>query len=145
MPSNTFAVDASGIVGRLDQIGTERADQHGLAEPPRAVFADVSCDLAGAHGVSDERYAGQIQAAQQSIEIGRERIVVVPDAGLARSAEAAAVIRDHAMAGREQRGGLLFPRVTVQRPAMDEHDRRSGAVVLVIDLDGVEFSCPTLM
>ena len=50
-------------------------------------------------------------------------IVIVPGAGLARSSEAAAVIRDHAMAGGEQRGGLLLPRVAVQRPAMDEHDR----------------------
>src|ERR1700731_5327351 len=72
----------------------------------------------------------------KSIEIGRERIVIVPDARLARPAEAAAVIRDHAMAGCEQRGGLLLPRVAVQRPAMDEHDWRSGAVVLVVDIDG---------
>ena len=59
---------------------------------------------------------GQIQGAQQSIEIGRERIVIVPDTGLAGPAEAAAVIGDHAMAGCEQRSGLLLPGVAVQRP-----------------------------
>ena len=54
-----------------------------LALPPGAVFADVSCDFPSAHGVSDQRDAGQIQGAQQSIEIGRERIVIVHDAGVA--------------------------------------------------------------
>src|SRR3984893_5873036 len=131
-----FRIDAVRIVGRLDPARTGPVNTHRLAEPLWAVFADVSCDLAGAHGVSDQRHIGQIQGAQQSIEIGRERIVVVPDGWLARSAEAAAIIRDHAMASGQERGGLLFPGVTVQRPTMDQHDRRTRAVILVIDLDG---------
>src|SRR5262249_45711115 len=56
------------------------------------------------------------------------------------------------MAGGEQRGGLLLPCVAIKRPAMDEHDRRTGAVIFVIELgglgiflsdfDGAHESCP---
>jgi hypothetical protein len=39
------------------------------------------------------------------------------------------------MAGGRQRGGLFFPGVAASRPTMDERDRRTRAVILVIDFD----------
>src|SRR6185436_19754236 len=69
-------------------------------------------------------------------EIRREGVVVVADARLARTSEAAAIVGDHAVTGRQQRGGLFFPRRSAQRPSVDEHDRRPGTVIFVIELDG---------
>ena len=40
------------------------------------------------------------------------------------------------MARSEERSDLFLPRVTVHRPAIDEHDRRTGTVILVVDPDG---------
>src|SRR5216684_8823751 len=40
------------------------------------------------------------------------------------------------MAGGQQRADLLFPRVAVQRPTVNEDDRRARTMILVIDLDG---------
>jgi hypothetical protein len=80
-----------------------------------------------------------------------EKPTIVSDRRLAGSAEAAAIVGDDAMTRGEQRCHLLFPRGAAQRPAMDEHHRRSRAVVLVVEFDGAGvflsdlFSCPTLM
>jgi hypothetical protein len=40
------------------------------------------------------------------------------------------------MAGGQQRADLLFPRVAVQRPTVNEDDRRARTMILVVDLDG---------
>src|SRR5262249_21716585 len=104
-----FAVDAFRIVDCLKEIGVERADQHSLPQPFGAVFAYVSRDLAGAHGVSDERDPVEVQRAQKSLEVGCKGIVVVADGGLTRPAEAAAVICDYAMASGEERFSHASP------------------------------------
>ncbi len=109
-PAEHARVNTLGIVGRLDQIGPKRADEHGFAEPLGTVLADVPGDFTGAHRVADERYVGEIQRAQQRIEIGCEGIVVVPDTWLAGSAEAAAIVGDHAMAGGQTERRSAFPR-----------------------------------
>ena len=77
MPSNTLGIDALGVVGGLDQIGPERADQHRLAHPVRAVLPDISRDFAGPHREPDERHVSQVQGLQDHVEIGSERVVVV--------------------------------------------------------------------
>jgi hypothetical protein len=71
----------------------------------------------------------------QRVQICSEGVVVIPDGRLTRAAEAAPVVADHSVAGCEQVPLLAFPRVAVQRVAMDQHDRLSAAVVLVVDVD----------
>jgi len=56
-------------------------------------------------------------------------VVVVTDRGLAGLPEAAAVICDDPVPGREQDALLLLPRMPVERVAVDQHDRLPGSVV----------------
>jgi hypothetical protein len=49
-------------------------------------------DLARSHRETDERDLWQLELLEQLVEIGGEGVVVVADAGLARTAEAAAVV-----------------------------------------------------
>src|SRR5712691_4634834 len=49
----------------------------------------------------------------------------------------AAVVGDDPVPSLEEDAFLLFPRVPVERVAVNEHDRLPGAVVLVVDLDVV--------
>jgi len=81
------------------------------------------------------RETSEIQRAQHGIQIGRKRVVVVADRGLAGSTEAPAVVCDDAMTRGKQGRGLLFPGRAAQRPAVDEDHWRSGTVVLVIDFN----------
>jgi hypothetical protein len=84
--------------------------------------------------------AGQIDVAQiegldQGGEIGGEGVVVVPDRRLAGLAETPPVVRDHPKTGGEQRPLLPLPSSPAQRKPVDEHDRLTGSVVLVVELD----------
>ena len=134
-PAEHARINTFRIVGCLDQVGSKCADEHGFVEPLGAVFADVSGDLTGTHRMTDERYIRKFQRVQQHIEIGGEGIVVVTGTWLAGPAKATTVVGDHAMARRQKSSGLLFPGIAVERPAMNEHDRQTGAVILVIEFD----------
>src|SRR5262245_6532213 len=83
-----------------------------------------------------ERDFLEVELFQQLIQIRGEGVVVVPDTRLARSAEAAAVVRDDSVPGCEERRRLLFPRRSAQWPPVNQNDRRAGPMVLVIKLDG---------
>ena len=71
----------------------------------------------------------------QRLQIASEGVVVVAEGRLTRPAEAAAVVRDHSISIGEQLPLLAFPRVAIQRIAMDQNDRAAAPVVLVVDLD----------
>jgi hypothetical protein len=128
-------VHALGVVRRLEQERRDRAHQHRLSDPGRAVRAEVAGDLAGAHGEAHEDQVGQVQVGDQRVQVGGEGVVVVAGRGLAGLAEAAPVISDHPVAGLQQDAFLLLPGVPVQRVAVNQHDRLAGAVVFVVDLD----------
>ena len=68
-------------------------------------------------------------------EVLGEGVVVVADGGLARLAKAAAVIGDDAVASGEEFACLALPRSSVERVAVDEHDRPAGPVVVEVDPD----------
>src|SRR5439155_19132165 len=113
-------IDALDVVGGLDQIGPRRAAEHRLAYPVRAVLADIPRHFTRPHREADECDASQVQRLQDHVEIGSERVVVVSNRGFARPAEAATVIRDHTVAGLEQRCGLFLPRSPAEWPPMNE-------------------------
>src|SRR5271169_5119577 len=69
------------------------------------------------------------------MKVGGEGVEVISGAGPARSAGAAPVVGDHPVPGGEQGGLLLFPGVPVQRVPVDQHDGRTGPVILVVDPD----------
>lgn len=51
--------------------------------------------------------------------------------------EPAAIIRNYAVAGIQQRKALIFPHVAGQRPTMDEYDRTAFANILHMNLHTV--------
>src|SRR5205823_3149870 len=72
---------------------------------------------------------------EQRFQVGGEGVVVETGGRPARLAEAASVVADHSVAGREQLRLLALPRVRVQGVAVDQDDRLPAPVVLVVDLD----------
>src|SRR4051812_36209581 len=72
---------------------------------------------------------------EQRFQVARQGVVVEAGARLARLPEAAPVVADAAMARGEQRPLLAFPRVAVERIAVDHDDRYAGAMVVVMDVD----------
>jgi hypothetical protein len=81
------------------------------------------------------RIASPTSRFEQGVQIGGERVVVVADGRLAGAPEPTAVVPDHAVAGAQQRALLVLPRGAVQGVPVDQHDRLTAAVVLVVDLD----------
>src|SRR5229473_2576893 len=126
-----------GVVARLEQERRDGAHQRGLGHPGGPVGAQVAGDLAGAHREPGQHHPGQVQVLDQGVQVGGEGVVVIADRGLAGLAEAAAVVGDDPVPSLEEDAFLLFPRVPVERVAVNEHDRLPGAVVLVVDLDVV--------
>src|SRR5690606_24989173 len=77
----------------------------------------------------------QVEGLEERVEVGGEGVVVVPGADLARRAEPATVVRDDAVPRVDELALLELPAVPVERVAVDEDDRLTGALVLVVELD----------
>ncbi|MGA7623808.1 MAG: hypothetical protein WCA91_09525 [Candidatus Acidiferrales bacterium] len=71
-------------------------------------------------------------------------VVVVVRGRLAGFAEPSAVICDDTVACAQQDQHLLFPRSAAQWISVNQHNRLTGAVVLVVEVDVVELSLPTV-
>src|ERR1700680_4493635 len=71
----------------------------------------------------------------ERFQIAGERVVVIADGRLAGAAKATAVVGDDTISIHEQVPLLPFPRVAIQRIAMDQNDRLTASVILVVDLD----------
>ncbi len=55
--------------------------------------------------------------------------------------KATPVVGDDPVARRDEGGDLVLPGATAQGPAVDQHDRATRAVILVVDLDGSVVLC----
>ena len=137
MSSNTSIGRPPGLAARLQHQRRHRADQHRLGDALRAVAADVARDFAAAGRVADVDRVLQIERLDQRREIVGVGVHLVAVPRLARSAVAAAVVRDAAVAVRGEEHHLVFPGVGAERPAVAEDDRLSRAPVLVVDLRAV--------
>jgi hypothetical protein len=109
-----LAVDALRVVVGLEQERRDGAEERGLAHSGGAVGAEVPGDLAGAHRETCQHDVVEPQVLEQRVEVAGERVVVVADGRLARAAEPAPVVADHAVAGGEQHPLLALPRVAVE-------------------------------
>src|SRR4029077_3059246 len=89
-----------------------------------------------AHREADEHGVAQIEVLHQYLEIASKGVVVIPEGRLARLAKAAAVVSDHSISIGEELALLAFPRVAIEWIPMDQNDRATTTVVLVVDLDG---------
>jgi hypothetical protein len=99
------------------------------------VNCQVAGDLTGTHGEPGQHHRVQVEAAEQDMKIARERVEVIADAGPAGRAEAAPVVGDDPVPGRQQGRLLPLPRVPVQPVAVHQHNRGTGPVILVVDPD----------
>ena len=104
-----LTVDALGIVVGLEQERRNRAEQHGLAHPRGAVLAEVTGDLPGAHREADEHDVLELEFLEQRVQVGGEGVVVEACRRPARVTEAASVVADDAVTGREQLRLLALP------------------------------------
>ena len=87
-----------------------------------AMSGEITDDLRGAHGVSDQHHVMEVQLLEQRAEVVRERIVVIPASRIAAPTVAALVVGDAArMLG--ERDHLILPDVTIDRPSVHEDDR----------------------
>ena len=97
--------------------------------------ADVAGDFAAARGVADVDRIPQVERFDERRQVVGVGVHVVAVPGLARTAMAAAVMGDAAVAAGGQKHHLVFPGVRAQRPAVAEDDGLSAAPVLVVELD----------
>ena len=128
---------AAGIGRGLQHQRRDRADQHRLRHPRRAVPADVAGDLAATGGMADMDRVLQVERLDQLRQVVGIGVQVVAAPGLARPAVAAAVMGDAAVAALRQEEHLVLEGVGAQRPAVAEDDRLPGTPVLVVDLGTV--------
>ena len=108
-----------------------------LPIPFRAVATDIAGDFATARGMADMDRVRQVERFDKRRQVVGIGIHVVAVPGLARSAMAAAVVGDAAVAAGSQKQHLVFPGVHGERPAMAENYRLSAPPVLVMDLRAV--------
>jgi hypothetical protein len=99
----------------------------------------VACHIPGqfprAHREADQDHVAQVQGLQDRVQVRGERVVVITGADLRRLPETATVVSDDPVPGREELARLTLPAVPVQRVAVDEDDRLTRPLVLVIQLD----------
>src|SRR5690606_16956112 len=127
--------DALGVVVPLHEERLQRREERELGGPLGPAARAVPAELAGAHGEPDEDHVAQVEGLEERVEVGGEGVVVVPGADLARRAEPATVVRDDAVPRVDELALLELPAVPVERVAVDEDDRLTGALVLVVELD----------
>jgi hypothetical protein len=127
---------ALGVVARLVEKRRDSGGQDSLGNAIGAVSADVSDDFPAAHREAHQADFAQVEVVEKGVQVGGESVVVVATPRLRGIAETTAVIGDYPVASVDQGRDLVLPRSSAQGPAVDEHDRFSGAVVVVVDFDG---------
>ena len=83
-----------------------------------------------------DHYADDLAAVTKHLDL-KNVIHVVAAADLGRSAMAAPIMRDDAIALTEEEQHLRVPIVRRERPAVAEHDRLAAAPILVENLDAI--------
>jgi hypothetical protein len=112
-------------------------DEDRFGDPLLSVAPDVADDLAAAGGVAHEYGILEIERLNHSCKIVGIAVHVIPRRGLARSAMATTVVRDHAEAILREEKHLTVPSVGAQRPTVRERYDRAFAPVLVVDFGAV--------
>src|SRR5215469_557487 len=130
------ALDALGIVAGLQQKWRNAANDHRFAHIFRSVLPDVTSHLAATHREPDQGKMLEFQVMHNMMQVLRKSVVVVSRRGLTGLPKSAPVVGDHAIARVEKRGDLFFPRRAAEGISVNQHDRLSGTVIFVIEMDG---------
>ena len=128
---------AAGIGVRLEHQRHHRAHQHGLGDAPGAVASDVAGNLSAAGRVADQGGAFQVERFEEFGQVVGVGVHLVAVPGLARTAVAATIMGNAAIAVGRQEDHLAFPSIGVERPAVAEDDGFPRAPVLVVDFCAV--------
>ena len=128
---------AARVGWRLQHQRRHSGDQHGLGHTLRAVAGNIAGDFAAAGGVADVDGVPQVEAENKLVKVVGVRVHVLAVEGLARSAEAAAVMRDAAKAVGSEKEHLVFKGIRGERPAVAEDHGLSSAPILVVNLRAV--------
>jgi hypothetical protein len=94
------------------------SDEHRFGDSLRPVAPDVAHDLAAAGGVAHEYGVLEIKCFDHGCKIVGIAVHVIPQRGLARSAMATTVVRDHAEPVLREEKHLTVPGVGAQRPTV---------------------------
>ena len=89
---------SAGIARRPQHQRRHRADQDELGDPSAAMAADIAGDLAAAGGMADQHDVLQVEFLDQARQVVGIAVNVVAVPGLIRTAMAAPVMSDDAIA-----------------------------------------------
>ncbi|CCV10192.1 hypothetical protein MESS4_120313 [Mesorhizobium sp. STM 4661] len=124
-----------GVVVGLQHQRRNGGDEDGLGHPARrfAVSRHVPRDFAATGGMADVNRVPQIKRLGDGKGVSRVMANVVTIGDLLRATMAAPVMRDDAIALRQEEKHLRVPVVGAERPAMVKNDRLSalGTPVLI--------------
>src|ERR1700691_2931014 len=134
-PFEDTAVYALRVVRRLQQEGWDRRDEHRLAHALRSVLADVTRHFAAPHRETCQREVPQFEVCHEFMQVLGEGVVVVAAGRLTRLAEAPAIVGNHTVTRGQQHRGLLLPGRTAQWISVDQDNRPTRAVVLIINFN----------
>jgi hypothetical protein len=84
-------------------------EDRGLGDAPGFGAGDIADDLAAARRMADMNCVAQVESGRQLDEIGGVCVHLVAGPGLARSAMAPAVMRDHPVALLQEEQHLIVP------------------------------------
>src|SRR5690606_18087820 len=125
------------VFWRLQHEGWDGADEHNFRHAVRAMPPDVTSNFAASGRVPDEYDVAQVKRLDQLGKIVGIGIHVVAVPRLARSAVAAAIVPDGAVASGGDGIHLRFPGIGIERPAMTKDHRLPCSPILVVDLRAV--------
>jgi hypothetical protein len=130
---------AAGIGIRLEHKRRHRANQHRLGDPARHCARNIARNFTATRGMADMYRAVQGKMISERVDVGRIGVHLVAVIGLARTAMAAPVMRNDAIAVPEEKHHLRVPVVCAERPAMMEDDRPCifRSPILEEDIDAV--------
>src|SRR6266702_5382291 len=77
----------------------------------------------------------QLKLTHEPVQILGERIIVVTACRLARLTETPAVVGDYTISRVEQDRELFLPRCTAQWITMDQYDRLTCTMILVVEIN----------
>ncbi|MND76729.1 hypothetical protein D3C80_683840 [compost metagenome] len=132
-----FQRQAAGVGFGLEHQRWHRGNQPGLGHAAGAVATDVTRHLATAGGEAEQHGVLQVEQLDQLRQIVGVMVHVIARPRLAGTPMTATVVGDDPIPVGGQENHLRFPTVGVQRPAVTEDNRLTGAPVLVVNLDAV--------
>ncbi|MNS14787.1 hypothetical protein D3C72_464110 [compost metagenome] len=132
-----FDRQAAGVGCGLEHQRRHCGNQPDLGHSAGAVTTDVTRHFAATGGETEQHGVLQIEPFDQLRQIVGVMVHVVARPRLAGTTMTATVVGDDPVTLVGEEDHLRFPAVGIQRPAVTEDNRLTGAPVLVVNLDAI--------